>query len=60
MWLKTFGIVWWSSWSSGNAFVSGAGGLRLKSWAGQIEHRVANCLPRLRLFFERSCVARGQ
>ena len=30
------------SWSSGNAFVSGAEGLRFKSRAGQIGHSVAN------------------
>ena len=47
-----------ASWSSGNAFVSGAGGLRFKSRPGQIEHSVANGLPPLRHFFERSCVAR--
>ena len=29
-------------WSSGNAFVSGAGGSRFKSWAVQVGHRVAN------------------
>ena len=29
-------------WSNGNAFVSGAGGLRLKYRAGQIKHSVAN------------------
>ena len=27
-------------WSSGNAFVFGAGGLRFKSWAGQIGHKM--------------------
>ena len=32
-------------WSSGNAFVFGAGGLRFKSWAGQIGHSVANGSP---------------
>ena len=48
------------SWSSGNAFVSGAGGLRFKSRAGQIGHSVANGSPPLRLFFEWSCVARAQ
>ena len=47
-------------WSSGNAFVSGAGGLRFKSQAGQIGHSVANGSPPLRHFFERSCVARAQ
>ena len=31
-----------ASWSSGNAFVSGAGSLRFKSWAGQVGHSVAN------------------
>ena len=49
-----------ASWSSGNAFVSGVGGLRFKSQAGQIGHSVANGSPPLRHFFERSCVARAQ
>ena len=49
-----------ASWSSGNAFVSGAGGLRFKSRAGQIGHSVANGSPLLQHFFERSCVARAQ
>ena len=49
-----------ASWSSGNAFVSGAGDLRFKSRAGQIGHSVANGSPPLRHFFERSCVARAQ
>ena len=31
-----------ASWSSGNAFVSGAGGLRFKSRANQIERSVTN------------------
>ena len=37
-------VVWLTSvsWSSGNAFVSGAGGLGFKSRAGQIGHSVAN------------------
>ena len=48
-----------ASWSSGNAFVSGAGGLRFKSRAGQIGHSVANGSPPLR-HFERSCAARPQ
>ena len=34
-----------ASWSSGNVFVSGAGGLRFISRAGQIEHGVANGSP---------------
>ena len=34
-----------ASQSSGNAFVSGAGGLRLKSRAGQSGHSVANGSP---------------
>ena len=38
------------SWSSGNAFVSGAVGLRLKSQAGKIEHSAANGSPPLRHF----------
>ena len=46
--------------SSGNAFVSGAGGPWFKSRAGQIGHSVANGSPPLRHFFERSCVARAQ
>ena len=37
-----------ASWSSDNAFVSGAGGLRFKSLAGQIGHSVANGSPPLR------------
>ena len=49
-----------TSWSSGNAFVSGAGGLRFKFRAGQIGHSVANGSPPLRHFFQRSCVARAQ
>ena len=47
-------------WSSGNAFVSGAGDLRFKSWACQIGHSVANGSLPLQHFFERSCVARAQ
>ena len=38
--------------SSGNAFVSGERGLRFKSLAGQIEHRVADGSLLLRHFFE--------
>ena len=58
-----------ASWSSGNAFVSGAGGLRFKSRAGQIERSVTNgslrhndiyTVATLRHFFERSYVARAQ
>ena len=49
-----------TSWSSGNAFVSGAEGLRFKSQAGQIGLSVANGLPPLRQFFKWSCVARAQ
>ena len=45
-------------WSSGNAYVSGAGGLRFKSRVRQIEHSVANGLPQLRHFLAVSCVAR--
>ena len=44
--------------SSGNAFVSGAGGPRFKYRAGQIEHGVVNGLPPLQHFFKKSCVAR--
>ena len=46
-----------NSWSSGQPFVSEAGSLRFNSWAGQIGHSVANGLPPLRRFFERSSVA---
>ena len=46
--------------SSGNAFVSEAGGLRSKSRASQIGHSVASGSPPLRCFFERSCVVRAQ
>ena len=49
-----------ASWASGNAFVSGAEDLGLKSRAGRIGHSVANGSPLLRHFFERSCVARAQ
>ena len=49
-----------ASWSSGNAFVSKAGGLRFKALTGQIGHSVANGSPPLRHFFERYCVARAQ
>ena len=49
-----------ASWSSGNTFVSGAGGLSYKFQTGQIGHRVANGLPLLRHSFERSCVSRAQ
>ena len=47
-----------ASWSRGEAFVSGAGGPRFKSQAGQIKHTAANSLPLLQHFFERSRVAR--
>ena len=53
-------IVIPASWSRGNAFISGAGSLRLKSRAGLIRHSVANGSPLLRHFFEWSCVARAQ
>ena len=49
-----------ASWSSGNAFVSGAEGGRLKYRAVQIRLSVANSSPTLRRFFGRSCVARAQ
>ena len=52
--------IWLSSWSSGNAFISGAGGLRFKSRAGQITRSVANGSPLLRHFFKWSCVAQAQ
>ena len=47
-------------WSSGNAFVFGAGGRRFKSRAGQIERSVATGSPSLRHFSERNCFARAQ
>ena len=43
-----------ASWSSCNAFVSKAEGLRFKSLGGQIERSVANGLPPLRHFFKRA------
>ena len=46
--------------TSDNAFVSRVGGLRFKSWAGQIGHSVANGSPPQQHFFGRSCVARAQ
>ena len=46
-----------NSWSSYNAFVSAAKGLRFKSQAGQIEHSDANGSPQRRHFFQKSCVA---
>ena len=45
-------ILLQASWPSGNAFVSGAEGLRFKSRVGQIGHSVANDLPPLRHFFK--------
>ena len=54
----TLGLL--TSWSSGNYFASGAGGLRFKSWVGQIGRSVANSSPPLQHFFERSCVVRAQ
>ena len=56
----TFASIIHFSWSSGNAFISGAGGLRFKSRTGQIGHSVANGSPPLRHFFEWSCVAGAQ
>ena len=44
-------------WSSGNAFVSGVGGLWFKSRVRQIGHSVANGSPPPRHFFESSSVA---
>ena len=49
-----------SSWSSSNAFVSRAWGLRFNFWAGQIEHTIANNSPPLWHFFQRCCVAQEQ
>ena len=47
------------SWSGDNAFVSGAGGMRFKSWACPIEDSVANDLPPLQHYLEKRCVACG-
>ena len=47
-------------WSNVNGIVSGAGGLRFTSRAGQVELRAANGSPLLQHFFKRSCVARAQ
>ena len=55
-----YNFVYSASGSSGNAFVSGAGGRRFKSRARQIGNSVANGSPSLQHFFERSCVARAQ
>ena len=55
----SIGLKNFSVWSSNNAFVSGAGGLRIKSRAGQIGHSVANGSPPLQ-HFKKSCVARAQ
>ena len=51
--------VWPASWSSSNAFVSGARGLRFRSRTGLIGHGVVNGYIPLRHFFERRCVARA-
>ena len=47
------------SWSSGNVFFSGAGGLRIKSRAGQIGHIVANGSPPLQHFFRKKLCCPG-
>ena len=41
-------------WSNGNAFVSGAGGMRFKSQAGQMGHSVANTHPRCNISSKRA------
>ena len=57
----TYGKAAPASWSSGNPFVSGAGGLRFKSRAGQMGHSVVNASPPLRYyFFQSSCVAHSR
>ena len=48
-----------ASWSVGNAFVSGVGGLKFKL-SGQIEHCIATGFLLLQHFFEGSYVARVQ
>ena len=42
----------------GKAVITKAGGLRFKSYIGQIGHSVANSSPLLRQFFKRNCVVR--
>ena len=42
-----------ASWSSGNAFVSGARGPKFKSRAGQFGHSVVDGSPPLRHFFKK-------
>ena len=49
-----------TGWYRAVACSCGAGGLRFKFRAGQIEYNVANDSSPLRHFFERSCVARVQ
>ena len=48
-----------ASWSSGNALVSGAGGLKIKSRTGQIEHSVANGSPPLLTFLQKELCCPG-
>ena len=48
-----------ASWSSGNAFVSGAGGPRFKSLAGQIKHSVTNGSPSLGHFSKGAVLPTG-
>ena len=58
-WCSARFIFWLHCWSSVNAFVSVAGGVRFKSRAGQIGQSNANGLPPPRHFFERSFVRPG-
>ena len=46
------------SWLSRSAFVFGAGSLRCKSRASQIEHSVANGSAPLQHFLKKTCVSR--
>ena len=47
-----------ASWSSSNAFASGARGMKFESRAGETEHTVADGYPPLRLYFEELCCPR--
>ena len=47
-----------ASWLRGNALVYGAEGLRVKSYAGQTRHSVANGSSPLQHFFKKTCAAR--
>ena len=54
-WSRTLSTIW----SSGNAFVSGAGGPMFKSRAGQIGHSVANGSPSSATFLRKNLCCAG-